>query len=94
MKRRALTALLLLAALGTCLFACAGKPGISASQSVSQKLRTLVIQDKQLSGSPKEIVAQLNKLSKNYDTPEHKGIRIAFDPAVDAECCSMTIFRG
>jgi hypothetical protein len=94
MKKRTLTALLLPPALGTCLFGCAGKVGLEPSQTASEKLHTVVIEDKQLSGSPKAIVAQLNRLSKKYDTPEHKGTWISFDPAVDAECCSMTIFRG
>jgi len=61
--------------------------------AVSQKLRTITIANEKVEGSPKEIVARLNELAKKYDTPTHKGVRIRFDPAVDSQCCSLSIFR-
>jgi hypothetical protein len=94
MNHRVLKILVFQTALATCILGCAGKTGKDTSQSASQKLHTVIIQEKQLSGSPKEIVAQLNKLIRKYDNPEHKGVRISFDPAVDAECCNTTLFRG
>ncbi len=66
----------------------------SADSNGSQKLQTIIIQDEKLEGSPKEIVAQLNRLAKKYDQPTQEGIAIRFDPAVDGECSSMSIFRG
>src|SRR5436190_11112079 len=61
-------------------------------QSSSEKLQSIRIAKEQLSGTPKEIVAQLNKLSKKYDFPSHTGVRIRFDSEVDSEPCGSTIF--
>jgi hypothetical protein len=64
-----------------------------AGSHPSRKLKSVVIQEEKLEGSPKEIVAQLNTLARKYDTPAHQGVVIRFDPAVDAQCCSLGIFR-
>src|ERR1051325_2967770 len=61
-----------------------------ADERASQKLETIVIPDHHLEGTPKENARQLNKLAKKYDFPKHEGIVIRFDPAVDAENCSVT----
>jgi hypothetical protein len=71
-------------------------PGCSSEQQAGTvlpgKLR-VVIADEKLEGSPKEIISQLNILVRKYDEPTHEGITIRFDPAVDSQCCSLSIFR-
>src|SRR5436853_2539995 len=76
--------------------ACAGTyaSGQTANPDAARKLRGIVIQDAKLEGSPKEIVEQLNGLTKKYDLPTHEGLTIRFDSAVDSKCCGMSIFRG
>ena len=66
----------------------------TADAPPSEKLLTIVIPDHTLNGSPKQIVTQLNKLTKKYDLPTHEGVAIRFDPAVDSQCCTLGIFRG
>ena len=74
---------------------CAGGRGTQrcSAGEISEKLQRISIQHEKLDGSPKEIVKQLNKLSKKYDLPQHQGVTIRFDVAVDSECCATTIFR-
>lgn len=83
--------LLPLVFLSICLFGCAVQR--TSDQGPSQKLQTIRIADEKISGSPKQIVKQLNKLGKTYDVPLHEGVSIRFDPAVDGDCCDLTIFR-
>lgn len=63
----------------------------TSDTSPTDKLQSIRIRKDQLSCTPKEIVAQLNRLSKKYDFPNHTGVNIRFDPQVDSEPCSMAI---
>ncbi len=78
---------------GGSLIGCAVSQPPGQTESSSQKLQTVVIPNERLCGLPRQIVAQLNKLSRKCDVPDHKGLRIVFDPAVDSECCNSAIFR-
>jgi hypothetical protein len=77
---------------GGCLVGCAVSKPAGQPALLEQKLHTIVIPNEHLSGSPKEIIAQLNKLSRKYDAVDHTGVRIVFDPAIDSEACSSGIF--
>jgi hypothetical protein len=44
--------------------------------NLSEKLGAIRIQEEKLSGSPKQIVKQLNKLGRKYDEPLHEGVAI------------------
>jgi hypothetical protein len=82
---------LLLICLAMCLVGCASQP--ASHRDAAERLQTIRIQDEKVSGSPKQLVKQLNKLAKKYDLPLHEGVAIHFDPAVDNECCDLTMFR-
>lgn len=93
MVKALVIAALIFGLVGSSLVGCASSP-TGQAQRPEQKLHSIVIPNERLSGSPKEIVAQLNRLSRRHDAIEHRGVRIIFDPAVDAEACTLTIFRG
>lgn len=84
--------LVLLASIFAFLLGCSN--GQQADTDGSRKLRRIIIGEKKLEGTPKEIVAQLNILARKHDVPTHEGITIRFDPAVDSQCCGMSISRG
>jgi hypothetical protein len=95
MVKRCLQGLLIAGLGASSLGGCAVSRPAGQTEGPEQKLHSIVIPNERLSGSPKEIVAQLNKLSRKYDAADHTGVRIVFDTAVDAESCTLGIFcRG
>jgi hypothetical protein len=72
--------------------ACASQE--SKNGDVAQKLQAIAIDANQLSGSPRKIIKQLNKLSKASNAQSGGGVNIVFDRAVDPDNCTMTIFRS
>jgi len=95
MVKYPLKSVLVAALVGSSVVGCAISRPQGQTEPTTQKLQTIVIPSEQLSGSPKEIIAQLNKLSRRYDAIDHKGVHIVFDPAVNSQSCDLTIFcRG
>ncbi len=64
------------------------------SPDPARKLQSIIIPAPKLERTPREIVAQLNELAKEYDLPTHQGLAIRFDAAVDSESCGLSVFRG
>jgi hypothetical protein len=95
MVDRCIKGLLISGLVASSVVGCTVSRPAGQAQRPEQKLHSIVIPSERLSGTPKEIVAQLNKLSRRYDAADHTGVRIVFDPAVNAESCTLGIFcRG
>jgi hypothetical protein len=72
---------------GGAIVGCAVSRPPAQTVAPAQQLQTIILPKEKLSGSPKQLIARLNKLSRKYDTANHQGVHIVFDPAVDSECC-------